>query len=105
MRPWAERTKRAFRLVHKPVTLCFRRIEPEPFDERGFATGLILARRLAHRHRISFDIQNIVGDLERCTDCLAIGPLRLTIGNTGVGHNRTGFCRECDQRAGLHRLQ
>lgn len=60
-------------VLHKLCSARFGRIKTQQGYKCRLATTRILAHRLAGLVRVAFDIQNIVPDLERQTQIVAIG--------------------------------
>src|SRR5262249_11515457 len=73
-------------------------------DLRFLTCGGCLARRLADRCRIAFDVEQVVRDLERLakrgTVTLKRGPLTLV----GLAQDRSGNTSEAQERSGFHCL-
>src|SRR5262249_62096944 len=75
-----------------------------PADGR-LACRRVLADLLADERRIAFDIEEIVGDLERLADGGAVAFERRALRGVGLPEDAAGMARELEQRPGLHRLK
>ena len=79
----------------------------EAVDRRigGLAGRGILAGGLAEIRRRAFDVEDVVDDLKREADALAVGvDRRRSSASSGAGHDRAGDGRCPDQGAGLARV-
>jgi len=60
---------------------------------------------LAERRRVTLDVEQVVGDLERLAERAAIVVERLILFLRGLAEDRAGDAAIAQQRAGLHLLQ
>ena len=80
-------------------------VDPELGDERGLAQSRVLAGLLAERCCIAFDVEQVVGDLERLAQRAAVIVERLIFLLRGLAEDGAGDAAIAQQRAGLHLLQ
>ncbi len=103
--PCTERTQGRLGLGGQPVPAGLGRVEPEARHQRALVAPRILAGRLAERGGIAFGIENVVGDLERRSERLAVAVERGPLRGVGPAQDGAGLDPEQQQRAGLHGLQ
>ena len=78
---------------------------PSTSTKRRLAGGGVLARRLAERGGVAFDVEQIVGDLEGLADGDAVALDAGHRSGVGLAEDRAGAAGKANERAGLHRLQ
>ena len=91
-------------LISQQMRLFTRPFNPEKRNKRRLSCGFVLAGTLADFGGVPFDIQKIVGDLERQPDIVRIMMQCLTCVAGCPAHDRPHFAGDRDQRAGLHTL-
>ena len=93
-----------YRLTHQQLGLGPRARHAHDRDESDFPGRSIGANGLSGLRRGTFDIEQIVGDLERKPEIVRIAAQCQSRLGGRLCENRPGFAREGDQRAGLHAL-
>ena len=74
-------------------------------DQCGLAGGGVLGGGFAERGAVAFDVEQVVGDLERLADRRAVTVDVGALSAAGLAQDRAGAAGETNERAGLHRLQ
>ena len=100
----AERLERKFSLADKLSQSRFCRRHAQHAHHRRFARHGVLAGRFADQSRIAFDVEQVIGDLERLADCRPVTLERGALRSICRGQNAAGLAGKAQQRAGLHRL-
>src|SRR6516164_4610940 len=100
----AERCQRRLGIVDKGLEPSTRSVDAKQRNQRSLAATLVLCRGLAHRRRISFRIEQIVGELERLTKGRRVGGKRASRYGIGAAEHGASVAGEGEQRAGLHLL-
>src|SRR5215467_256652 len=92
-------------MVDQSPEPLLRLVHAEQPDERGLVRSGVLADLLADGSRVAFDIENVVGDLERLTERRAEPVYRRALTGVRLAEDRAGHAGIVQQRSGLHGLQ
>src|SRR5580692_4659713 len=90
----AERRQRRFGFGNELAQSRFGAVDAEHADESGLAGGGVLAGLFADQCRIAFDVEKVVGDLERLADRRAVAFERRALGLIRRGEYAAGLAAE-----------